>query len=96
MKRVTMPITFVIAFYFGTAFSHLNAWFMRAAETISPSPGGEGRGEGGLQTKIILPFRIFRPALGLGKRFSRKAKPEGIDQIKKFLAPLVYLNNGRK
>jgi hypothetical protein len=24
---------------------------------------GEGRGEGGLQTNIKLPFRIFRPAL---------------------------------
>jgi hypothetical protein len=34
-----------------------------AAETVSPSPGGEGRGEGGLQIKIKLPFRIFRPAL---------------------------------
>ena len=27
------------------------------------SLGGEGRGEGGLQTKIILPFIIFRQAL---------------------------------
>jgi hypothetical protein len=29
---------------------------MRAAETVSPSPGGEGRGEGGLQTKIELHY----------------------------------------
>ena len=95
MKRETMPITFVIAFYFGTAFSHLErVVHERAAETITPAPGGAGRGEGGLQTKIILPFRIFRPALGLGKRFSCKAKTRGDRSNKKFLAPLVYLNNG--
>jgi hypothetical protein len=56
MKRVALAI----AFYLGTVFSHPNAWFVRAAETVSPSPGGEGRGEGGLQTKIDLHFRIFR------------------------------------
>src|ERR1700722_13185345 len=63
MKRVAMPITFAIAFFIGTVFNHPNAWFLRAAETVSPSPGGEGRGEGGLQTKIKLPFRIFRQSL---------------------------------
>jgi hypothetical protein len=63
MKRIAMAITFAIAFFLGTVFSHPNAWFMRAAETVSPSPGGEGRGEGGLPTKIKLPFRIFRRAL---------------------------------
>ena len=36
---------------------------MRAAETVSPSPGGEGRGEGGLQTKIELHFRFFGNSL---------------------------------
>ena len=61
MKRVALAI----AFYPGTVFSHPNAWFMRAAETVSPSPGGEGRGEGGLQTNIKRPFRIFRRALRL-------------------------------
>jgi hypothetical protein len=39
MKRVATVITFAIAFYLGTVFSHLNAWFMRATETVSPSPG---------------------------------------------------------
>jgi hypothetical protein len=59
LKRIAMAITFNL----GTVFSHPNVWFMRAAETVSPSPGGDGRGEGGLQTKIILPFKIFRQAL---------------------------------
>jgi hypothetical protein len=63
MKRVAMAIIFAIAFYFGTVFSHPNAWFLRAAETVSPSPGGEGRGEGGLQTKIELHFKILRQSL---------------------------------
>jgi hypothetical protein len=36
---------------------------MRATETVSPSPGGEGRGEGGLQTLIKLHFKIFKQAL---------------------------------
>jgi hypothetical protein len=48
MKRIAVAITFAIDFYLGTVFSHPNAWFMRAAETVSPSPGGEGRGEGEL------------------------------------------------
>jgi len=63
MKRVAMATTFAIAFYLGTVFSHPNAWFVRATETVSPSPGGEGLGKGGLQTKIELPFKIFRQAL---------------------------------
>jgi hypothetical protein len=58
-----MAITFAIVFYLGRVFSHPNAWFLRATETVSPSPGGEGRGEGGLQTKIELPFKIFRQSL---------------------------------
>jgi hypothetical protein len=37
MKRVAVAIPF----YLGTVFSHPNAWFMRATETVSPSPGGE-------------------------------------------------------
>src|ERR1700722_18353312 len=72
MKRVAMPITFAIAFFIGTVFSHPNAWFMSATETVSPSPGGEGRGEGGLQTKIKLHFRIFRPALTGGRELRRR------------------------
>ncbi|MGA2869324.1 MAG: hypothetical protein ABSF34_09210, partial [Verrucomicrobiota bacterium] len=67
IRRVAMAITFAItlaiAFYRGTVFSYPKAWFMRATETVSPSPGGEGRGEGGLQTKIQLPFKIFRQTL---------------------------------
>jgi hypothetical protein len=63
IRRVAMVITFAITFYLGRVFSHPNAWFMRATETDSPSPGGEGRGEGGLQTKIQLHFKIFRQAL---------------------------------
>ncbi|MGA2869176.1 MAG: hypothetical protein ABSF34_08455 [Verrucomicrobiota bacterium] len=63
MKHVAMAITFAIAYYLVTVFSHPDAWFMRAAETISPSPGGEGRGEGGLQTIIELHFKIFKQAL---------------------------------
>src|ERR1700722_10783179 len=73
MKRVAMPITFAIAFFIGTVFSHPNAWFMRAAETVSPSPGGEGRGEGGLQTKIQLCFRFFRQPPGHGLNTDQKA-----------------------
>jgi hypothetical protein len=61
MKHVAMAINFAMAFYLGTVFSHPNAWFLRAAETVSPSPGGEGRG--GLQTKIQLHFKIFKQAL---------------------------------
>ena len=68
---IIFAITFAITFYLGRVFSHPNAWFMRATETVSPSPGGEGlpraesrgRGEGGLQTKIQLHFKIFRQAL---------------------------------
>jgi hypothetical protein len=30
-----------IAFYLRTVFSHPNAWFTRAVETVSPSSGGE-------------------------------------------------------
>ena len=52
MKHVAMAITFAIAFCLVTVFSHPDAWFMRATETVSPSLGGEGRGEGGLQTKM--------------------------------------------
>jgi type II secretory pathway pseudopilin PulG len=96
MKRVAMAITFEIAFYLGPVFSRPNAWFMRAAETVSPSPGssalrfdatrwacraeaqrrrgGEGRGEGGLQTKIKLPFRIFRPAMEENGSFPVRAE----------------------
>jgi len=62
IRRVARAIPFAIAFYLGKVFSHPNAWFTKATETVSPSPGGEGR-EGGLQTKIQLPFKIFRPAL---------------------------------
>ena len=58
-----MAITFAIAFCLVTVFNHPDVWFMRATETVSPSPGGEGRGEGGLQTKIELPFKIFKQAL---------------------------------
>jgi hypothetical protein len=43
MKRVALAI----AFYLGTVFSHPNAWFVRAAETVSPVAGGEGQDEGG-------------------------------------------------
>jgi hypothetical protein len=32
MKRVAMAITFAIAFYLGTVFSHPNAWFTRATK----------------------------------------------------------------
>jgi hypothetical protein len=63
MKRVALAIAYAIAFSLGRVFSHPNARFMRATGTVSPSPGGEGRGEGGLQTKIQLPFRIFRQTL---------------------------------
>jgi len=58
-----MAITYAIAFFLGRVFSHPNAWFMRAAETVSPSPGGEGWGEGGILTKIEPHFKIFRTAL---------------------------------
>jgi hypothetical protein len=61
MRRAAMANAFELDL--GTVFSHPNAWFTRAAETFSPSPGGAGRGEGGLQTNIKLPFRIARPAL---------------------------------
>jgi hypothetical protein len=44
MKRVASAI----AFYLGMAFNHPNVWLMKATETVSPSPWGEGRGEGGL------------------------------------------------
>jgi hypothetical protein len=58
-----------IAFYLGRVFNHPNAWFMRATEAVSPSPGGEGRGEGGLQTKM-------RVVNGLeGKNFFSPSQP---------------------
>ena len=41
---------------------------MRAAETVSPSPEGEGRGEGGLQTKIELHY-IHRLSQGRDATF---------------------------
>jgi hypothetical protein len=63
MKHVAMAITFAIAFCLVTVFSHPDAWFMRATETVSPSPGGEGRGEGGLQTLIKLHFKVFKQTL---------------------------------
>jgi hypothetical protein len=63
MKHVPMAITFAMAFCLVTVFNHPDVWFMRATETVSPSPGGEGRGEGGLQTIIELPFKIFKQAL---------------------------------
>jgi hypothetical protein len=47
MKRGALAI----AFHLGPVFSHPNVWFMRAAETVSPSLGGEGRGEGGLSSQ---------------------------------------------
>jgi hypothetical protein len=59
-----MAITFAIIFFIGTVFSHLNAWFMRAVETVSPSRGGAGGGEGGIQVKIELHFRFVRQSLG--------------------------------
>jgi hypothetical protein len=58
-----MAIAFATVFHLGTAFNHPNVWFLKATETVSPSPGGEGRGEGGFQTKIELPFKIFRQSL---------------------------------
>ena len=71
MKHVPMAITFAMAFCLVTVFNHPDVWFMRATETVSPSPGVEGlpraesrgQGEGGLQTKIELPFKIFKQAL---------------------------------
>jgi hypothetical protein len=65
INRVAMVITLQLLSQLdlGRVFSHSNAWFMRAAETVSPSPGGEGRGEGGLQTLIKLHFKIFKQAL---------------------------------
>jgi hypothetical protein len=67
MKHVALAIASQLLsqllFYLGTVFNNPNAWFMRAAETVSPSPGGEGRGEGGLQTKIEL-YYIHRLSHG--------------------------------
>jgi hypothetical protein len=88
MKRVAMAITFAIVFYLGTVFSHLNAWFMRATETVSPSPGEEGRGEGGLQTKIELSFKIFRPAL---KERMHPLKSTGTFSFRQCCLTLLFL-----
>ena len=71
MKHVAMAITFAMAFCLVTVFNHPDVWFMRATETVSPSPGVEGlpraesrgQGEGGLQTIIELSFKIFKQAL---------------------------------
>jgi len=33
--------------YFGGQLGKLSRWFLRKPMNVSPSPGGEGRGEGG-------------------------------------------------
>jgi hypothetical protein len=57
-----MAIALAIAFYLGTGFSHPNAWFTRAAETDSPSPGGEAGVRAGFKPKYnCIPKFSDRP-----------------------------------
>ena len=97
MRRAAMANAFELDL--GTVFSHPNAWFTRAAETVSPSPGGEGRGEGGLQTKIKLlsefsdrllklsqPYGVFSKSNNGGK-WKLSGSREGFDARARRTAP---------
>ena len=58
MKRIALAIDF----YVGTVFSHPNVWFMRAAETISPSPGERAGVRASFKPKLNG-LRFFRQPL---------------------------------